>query len=106
VAANHFLEIRAALDGDGNIVASEIRRDEPGDDILQGPADGCDGSSVTIFGVGFTLDAGTSLQDENEDEIYANATAFCDDLNARGLFVRVKDEVVADGTAEEAELED
>ena len=90
IGATDFLEIHAGLDNDGNIVASEVKRvwmagdppEEVGDDILQGPADDCDGSSVSVFGVGFTLDGGTSLQDENEDPV-ADAASFCTAVDAQ-----------------------
>jgi len=109
IGPGDFLEIHAVLDDGGNIVAGEVHRvSETGDDVLQGPADGCDGSSVTIFGVSFTLlNTVTSVANENEVDVYGGSTvAFCNDLNARGLYVKVKDEDPADGTADEAELED
>ena len=106
IVATDFLEVRAALNGNGDIVATEIRRDSQDDDILQGPATACDGSSVTIFGVGFTLLDGTTVyENEFDQQVYAGGAAFCTDVQNRGLFVKVKDEVTANGTANEAELE-
>jgi hypothetical protein len=106
VVASDFLEVRGSLDGAGNIIASEIRRDTADDDILQGPFTACDGTSVTLFGVSFSLVNGvTTFQDENDQAVYANASAFCADANNKGLFVKVKDDVVANGIADEAELE-
>lgn len=107
VMAGDFLEIEAGLDSNGDIVARAVRRDSLDDDVLRGPVDSCDGTSITILGVSFTLvDGTTSFQDENEAAVYANAAAFCTDVNARTLDVQVKDEVVADGVVDEAELED
>lgn len=113
IGSTDFLEIHAALDDDGHIVASEVHRvwmagdpaDETGDDILQGPADSCDASGVTIFGVDFVLNGDTSFQDENEDTV-TDATAFCNAVDTSGLYVKVQDNHPADGIADEAELED
>ena len=107
VTATDFLEIQASLDGSGNLIATEIRRDTPEDDILEGPSTSCDGTSITLFGVSFTLLNGTTVfANENEQQVYADAAAFCADVNTRGLFVKVRDDAVADGIADEAELED
>lgn len=107
ITATDYLEIQASLDGGGNIVATEIRRDNPDDDILQGPSSNCDGTSITLFGVSFSLVNGTTVfENENDQQVYADAAAFCADVNARGLFVKIKDNSIANGIADEAELED
>jgi hypothetical protein len=106
IVAMDFLEIEASLDDSGNIIASEIRRDSADDDILQGPSISCDGSTVNILGVNFSLVNGTTtFEDENDMQVYADAAAFCADVNSRSLFVKIKDDITANGTADEAELE-
>jgi len=108
IAAGNFLEIRGFVDGNGNIIADEIRRDDPDDDILQGPADSCTaGSDVVIFGLSFGLVNGTtSFEDENEVPL-ADSAAFCNAVNSSSFFVKVKDDQSSrDGVADEAELED
>lgn len=107
VAAGNFLEIRGFVDGSGNIVADEIRRDNTDDDILQGPADSCTaGSDVVIFGLSFGLVNGvTTFEDENDVPL-ADSTAFCNAVNSSSFFVKVKDDQSSrDGIADEAELE-
>ncbi len=108
VTAGHFLEIEGLVDDSGNIVAREVRRHDLDDDVLQGPKDSCDGTSIVLFGVSFSLVNGTtSFEDENEDDTaYADAAAFCDDVNARNPIVQIKDEVTPDGIADAAEVED
>jgi hypothetical protein len=119
IVATDFLEIRGSIDDNGDIVANEVRRHEDtvSDDIVQGPADSCDGTSISVFGVIFDLVNGiTDFEDENDDpNAYADAAAFCADVNSRGLFVKVQDNATvnngviiapADGVADEAELED
>jgi hypothetical protein len=116
VASGDFLEIRASIDGSSNIIANEVRRDDISDDIVQGPADAgsCNNISISVFGVSFSFNSATQFEDENE-QAYPNATAFCNAVNSRGLFVKVQDNatvnngviiVPADGIADEAELED
>ena len=107
IVATDFLEVRGYIDDNGDIIANEVRRDQASDDIVQGPADSCSGTSISLFGVIFDLVNGvTRFEDENNAQVYADAAAFCADVNNRGLFVKVQDNVTADGIADEAELED
>lgn len=107
VAVGDFLEIEAILNDVGDLIAREVRRHSPDDQLLQGPVDSCDGTSISILGVSFSLlDGTTSFEDEHENPVYADAAAFCADVNARNLFVTVKDEIIADGIADGAELAD
>lgn len=116
VVFGDFLEVRASIDGSGNIIANEVRRDTADDDILQGPADAgsCNNAGISVFGVNFSFDSATQFKDENE-QAYPDATAFCNAVNSSSLFVKVQDDVTvnngvitvpADGIADEAELED
>jgi hypothetical protein len=113
VPMNDFLEVKAYLGDSGNLVATEIRRDDRGDDLLQGPVENCDGVTLTILGLEFGLDDNvTSYEDENEDPV-GSAVEFCALANV-GTLVKIVDEyddeqqpvMFPDGIADEAELED
>ncbi|MEZ5541414.1 MAG: DUF5666 domain-containing protein [Pseudomonadota bacterium] len=106
ITAPDYLEIRASINGNSIITADEVRRAaNVGDDILQGPADNCTGTDVTVLGVGFSLlDGTTSYQDQNNSPI-ANAAAFCAAVNGSSLYVKVRDDQPGNGIADEAELE-
>jgi hypothetical protein len=111
VPMNDFLEVKAYLGDSGNLVATEIRRDDRGDDLLQGPVENCDGVTLTILGLEFGLDDNvTSYEDENEDPV-GSAVEFCALANV-GALVKIVDEyddeqlISPDGIADEAELED
>lgn len=109
LAPNDYLEIEAYRDdASGELIATEVRRDAPDDDQLQGPVDSCDGVTVSILGLGYVLDDNiTSYTDENEGSI-GTAAAFCTQQAAGGFRVKVVDKLSGggpDGTADEAELE-
>jgi len=113
VATNDFLGIEAYLADSGKLVATKIRRDDRGDDLLQGPVDSCDGVTLTLLGLGFGLDDNvTSYEDESEDPV-GSAAEFCALANV-GALVKVVDKydgeqfpvMFPDGVADEAELED
>ena len=108
IGSTDFLEVEAFRDdASGNLVATEVRRDEVGDDVLQGLVDSCTGGRVFILGLDYILaDGTTSYVDEDEVPLVSQtAAAFCDAQAAGGFFVKVKDEFTADGVADEAELE-
>ena len=107
IVATDFLEIRGSINGNGIITADEIRRDSVNDDILQGPADNCTGSTLTVLGVSFTLLDGTTTYEDQFDNpnTLLTAAAFCSAVNSGSLFVKVKDDLNPDGIADEAELE-
>ena len=106
IGAGDFLEIEAYEDtASGDLIATGLRRNEPNDDVLQGPVDSCDGSQVTILGLSYTLSDGfTAYEDENENPLL-NASDFCAARVVGGFLVKVKDEITANGVADEAELE-
>jgi len=107
IVATDFLEIRGSINGNGIITADEIRRDSVNDDILQGPADSCAGTALTVLGVDFTLQDGTTTYEDQFDNpnTLTTAAAFCSAVNSAGLFVKVKDDLNPNGIADEAELE-
>lgn len=103
ISTGDFLEIRGFMDN-GGIVASEIRRDKADDAILQGPVDSTvNGSSVTILGVSFLVDAATQYEDLNDAPV-SSASFFATDRT--GNIVKIKDREPGDGTADEVDLED
>jgi hypothetical protein len=110
LATGNYLEIEAYRDDSGNFIATEIRRDETDDDLLQGPADSCAANMVTILGIGFGLIDGITRYDD-EDETgssIGSAAEFCAQVNV-GTLVKVVDNLSGggpDGVADEAELED
>ena len=112
-----FLEVEAYLDDNNDLIATEIRRDDPDDDFLQGPVDSCDGGlgTVTILGLEFDLiDGTTEYEDENDEDddesIVDTAFKFCSRQQTGGYLVNVVDinnaGLAHDGIADEAELED
>ncbi len=109
IPMNDYLEVEAYRDDvSGNLIATEIQREAADDDLLQGPADSCDGVTVSILGLGFMLDDSvTGFQDENEASI-GTAAAFCTQWATGGFLVKIVDRMSGsgpDGIADEAELE-
>jgi hypothetical protein len=103
-----FLEIEGYIDGGGNIVASQLQRDEPGRIELRGPVDvppaaGDDLSgSVSILGITIRTDESTDFEDQ-----------FDSDISGSLFFIQVSDDDLveyhdeqADGIAEEVEFQD
>jgi hypothetical protein len=105
VVATDFLEISGSINGNGIITAEEIRRDNASDDILQGPADSCIGTTLAVLGIDFTLQDGLTTYQDQLDNPIANAANFCAAVNASSLFVKVRDDLSPNGIADEAELE-
>jgi hypothetical protein len=103
-----FLEIEGYIDGGGNIVASQIQRDEPDRIELRGPVDvpptaGDNLSgSVSILGITIQTDEFTDFENELEDDI--SGDLFFDRVSDDDL-VEYRDEQ-ADGIAEEVEFQD
>ena len=108
INAGDFLEIEGYIDGGGNIVASQIQRDERGRIELRGPVDvpptaGDDLSgSVSILGITIRTDESTDFEDE-----------FDGDISGSLFFIQVSDDDLveyrdeqADGVAEEVEFQD
>jgi hypothetical protein len=108
IQAGDFLEIRGFLDADPmvRVVASELRRNDVNDDILQGPVDSVvTGSSVTILGVTFSSDGNTEFEinDSGSDRATFYATV------KPGCVVKIQDgdlpSTSPDGFADEMDLE-
>ncbi|MDH3831098.1 MAG: DUF5666 domain-containing protein, partial [Gammaproteobacteria bacterium] len=103
-----FLEIEGYIDGGGNIVAGQVRRDEPDRIELRGPVDvpptdGDDLSGgVSILGITIQTDEFTDFENELEEDISGNM--FFDRVSDDDL-VEYRDEQ-ADGIAEEVEFQD
>ena len=108
INAGDFLEIEGYIDGGGNIVASQIQRDEPERIELRGPVDvpptaGDDLSgSVSILGVAIRTDESTDFEDEFDGDI--SGSLFFRQVS-KGDLVEYRDER-ADGIAEEVEFQD
>ncbi len=108
INAGDFLEIEGYIDGGGNIVASQIQRDEPDRIELRGPVDvlttaGDDLSgSVSVLGVAIRTDESTDFEDELDGDI--SGDLFFDRVSD-GDLVEYRDEQ-ADGIAEEVEFQD
>jgi hypothetical protein len=108
IHASEFLEIAAYRDGaSGELIATEIRRIETGDDLLAGPVDSCTAGSLTILGLSFALVDGTTQYQDEEEQPLATSTTFCAAQAAGDFPVKVEDKLPApDGTADTAELEE
>jgi hypothetical protein len=114
VTTSDFLLMEAFLDSEGKVVAKEVKRVAlatlPNDDLLQGPVDECvSGGDLTILGVPFLMVNGTTdYEDQNDDPNTITTSAeFCAALtNNPSFYAKVTDDVSADGTADEADLED
>ncbi len=97
-----FLEVEAFLDGDV-LFATTIDRDEGDDQVLQGPVESfTPGAEITILGLTYST-SGAEFEDRNDETI--SSELFYDSLQA-GDLVRIKDEEIADGIADEVEFED
>lgn len=109
ISVGDFLDIEAYQDGNGNLVATQIERDEPGHIELQGPADvpPSDGTSnngiISILGVALTTDIDTEF--ESVAEVPISGGSFFDSISD-GDLVMFRDEQVSDGVADKVEFED
>lgn len=102
-----FVEIRGFLDA-GAIVASELRRDEADDHILQGPvASVVANNSITVLGISFSVDGDTDY--EGADDLSISAADFFD-TDRTGTMIKIKDKdpdgaPLPDGVADEVDVE-
>ena len=98
-----FVEIEAYEDGTGQLIATSIEREDEADDTqLKAPVGSFEpNASVTLLGITYTVDAGTSYE---IDDLGTDATNFFNALSVNDI-VEVKD-VEPNGSAEELELED
>jgi hypothetical protein len=101
IASGNFLEVEAIRVG-AALVASRIRRDEQDDTILQAPVDSFTaGVDITLLGITFST-AGAAFESQGDEDI--SAETFFGQLQV-GDLIKIKDEEVADGVADEVEFE-
>jgi hypothetical protein len=106
IKSGDFLNVEGFVDDNGNFIASQIERDELDDIELRGPVDGLDtgGSTsagfVSILGVGIQTNAATDFEDGD-----ITGTEFFDQVSD-GDLVEFKDNLPADGIADEVAFED
>lgn len=97
-----YLEV-SLIDNGSNYLASEVTRDSPDHEIVQGPVDSfVSGVSVTVLGVTFTVDHDTEFESINDAGL-SNAQFFS--ALSVGDLVKVEDERPGDGVADEMEFE-
>jgi hypothetical protein len=102
ISIGDFLEVEAIQQG-SDPIATRIDRDDQDDDILQGPVEAfTSGVDITVLGITYTT-AGAEFENQNDENI--SSDAFYTQLQV-GDLVKIKDEEVADGIADEVEFED
>jgi len=102
VVPGDFLEIEAYQEGD-RLVATVIDREDTDDEVVQAPVESFNaGSDITLLGVTFSV-GDTDYEDLRDDDI--SAEVFFANLQVDDL-VKVEDEELADGIADEIEFED
>ena len=103
-----FLEVEGFIDGGGNIIASQIQRDEPDRIELRGPVDvpptAGDDLSGSVRILGIVIQTGTSTDFEDEFDGDISGSIFYGQVSD-GDLVEFRDEQPADGIAEEVEFE-
>jgi len=103
LSSGDFLEIEAR-ELNGNIIATQIKRNEIDDFVLQGVVDSIEPeTSVTILGISYSVDPDTQYEDTEENPL--QAAAFFNLLKL-GDFIKIKDEISADGIADKISFED
>ena len=116
LGSGDFAEIRAFENGNGDVIATRLERDNPDDVILQGFVQAASGSNndgtVTVLGVMFSTFAGiTQFEDVNDNPLVGD---FFDHM-PNGHLVKIKDkddtastpdDGLGDGTADEVDFED
>ncbi|MEQ8803909.1 DUF5666 domain-containing protein [Haliea sp.] len=97
-----FLEVEAFLDGD-TLFATTIDRDDDDDQVLQGPVQSFNpGADITILGLTYST-SGAEFEDRDDDDI--SSELFFANVQV-GDLVKIKDDEIADGIADEVEFED
>ena len=109
IDAGDFLNVEGFVDGNGDFIALQIQRDEPGDTELRGPVDvpptsgSTAAGTVSILGVSIATDGSTEFEDASETGI--DGTTFYLRVSD-GDLVEFSDELPVDGIADEVEFED
>jgi hypothetical protein len=102
ISIGDFLEVEAIQQG-SDPIATRIDRDDRDDDILQGPVDAfTPGVDITVLGITYST-LGADFENQNDENI--SSDTFYSQLQV-GDLVKIKDEEVADGIADEVEFED
>ncbi len=98
-----FLEVEAYLDG-GRLVATTIDRDDDqNEQTLQGPVESfLPGESITILGITYST---SGAEFEGRDDVDIDADLFYSSVQV-GDLVKIGDDAVADGIADDVEFED
>ncbi len=101
LAIGDFLEIEAYDDG-VQLVATRVDRDDLDDEKLQGPVESFNAElNITVLGVTYSTE-GAKFEGRNGRDVDA-ATFYADLLI--GDYVKIKDKELADGIADEVEIE-
>lgn len=96
-----FLEIEAYDDGT-QLLATSIERDDRDDEVLQGPVDSFNQAlDITVLGIQYSTQ-GARFESRNGQNV--SASVFYADLKI-GDFVKIKDKELADGIADEVEID-
>ena len=98
-----YLEVEAYLDGDRLVATTVERDDDENEQSLQGPVDSfVAGESITILGLTYST---SGAEFEGRDDVDIDADLFFANVQP-GDLVKVSDDPVADGIADEVEFED
>jgi len=101
IASGDFLAVEAIRVEDA-LVASRVRRDEQGDDTLQAQVESFNaGVDITLLGITFSA---VTAEFENQDNSALSSQTFFGKLRV-GDLVKVKDDKLTDGVADEVEFE-
>jgi hypothetical protein len=101
LAIGDFLEIEAYDDGT-QLLATRVDRDDLDDEKLQGPVESFNAElNITVLGVTYSTE-GAEFSGRNGEDVDA-ATFYADLLI--GDYVKIKDKELADGIADEVEIE-
>ena len=109
INAGDYLNIEGYVDGNGNIVAAQIEREEPDSIELRGPADvpptfgGNFAGTVSIFGIAILTNNNTEFEDDSEASI--DGDTFFGDVKD-GDLIEFENELPLDEYADEVEFED
>lgn len=105
INSNDFLEISAYQESNGDVIATEIKRDDTNDQELQAPVDSVN-RDVDITLLGVTFDVDINITDyENANDTPITAIQFFNSVSV-GSLVKIQDDEPSDGTADEVEFED
>ena len=109
INAGDYLNVEGYVDGNDNIVAAQIEREEAGEIELRGPVDVPPtltdnlAGSVSIFGIQIVTNNETEFEDANEDSL--TGVEFNGQVE-NGDLIAFEDDFPADGIADEVEFED